>query len=462
MNIEKYLNSPNLLIALGEALSKLATFIIIPVAGLILTTSDFNIWAIIFPSIQVVSTALSFGLPSFLLRAYFADGYNVKNIEKQVFISFFSIFFLVSIIFLLVEFFSGKSAFIRIDLFLILITNSFLLIIQQKYQAEQRGMAYLLQSLVWRCLLSLILLGMIILNINTSLNFLLGSLLAIQAILVSFAFYKEQISLFGQIDKRIQSEIFKFGFPLFLIGIFQFIVSMNSRFFVYNEGIETDTAIFSIIQTFVSALNLLYVIFVRLYVPKLYCILNGTEPVEVAFKYKEIAAPLFEILAVCIIIALYGYAFFYRINIENKILLLAPILIIGQFFYGIQIYIVDSIVYEGKTIYLLTINIIITLFSVFLGFMLVKRFGVFGAAISVAASQFLSLLLIFFATKELFKKIVGYDFVFNKFMRVSVGLAVLFFFFNFFGKTALLLLLIVLLFLLLRNVVIKLRTNNIY
>lgn len=449
---KKYLNSPSVLIALGEALSKLATFIVIPVAGLILTTKDFNIWAIIFPSIQVLSTTVSFGLPTFLLRAYFTDGSNVKNVEKQTFISFYAIFFLASIIFFIISFFSKNNLFLRLDFFLIVMTNSFLLIIQQKYQAEKRGIAYLAQSLIWRNLLGLILLGLVILRIETSLDFLLHLLLLIQTVLVFFTFYKEHMSIPDKIEKDILVEIIKFGFPLFLIGILQFIVSINSRFLLYNKGVEADTAIFSIIQTFVSALNLLFVIFVRIYVPKLFCILNGTESIETAYQYKRIVAPLFEIFSISIIIALFGYSFFYQVDIEEKIFLLAPILIIGQFFYGMQIYVVDSMVYMGKTFHLLILNVIITLISTLLGFILVKRYGMFGGAISVAVTQFISLLLIYLGTRELFEKIVEYDFFLKKFMRVFLGLISLFIFFYFFGKNSLLFFLFLLLFVMIWNI----------
>lgn len=439
MAVIKYLKSPNILIGLAEALSKLATFIVLPLSGLVLSTTEFNIWSLVFPSIQVLSTAISFGLPSYILRAYYVNSNEEKHtIHNQVYNSFLIITGVAALLFCTGLVFHISSPFFRWDIYGLVITNSFLLIIQQKYQAEKKGMPYLLQSLVWRNFFALILVGAILLHLQVSLNGLLWSLLFIQGILCVWGALKECIPFELSIKPDIQRSIFTFGFPLFLIGALQYIVSINGRFFVYNKGIENDTAFFAIVQTFVGGLNLLFVIFVRIYVPKLFGVLNGSETFESLNIYKKVAFPLFEILSVGILVCLFIYSGFYKVSFEDKIFILTPILIVGQFFYGVQIFVVDSMVYQGHTIKLLIVNIVVTFFSIILGFVLVKYYGVLGGAVSVAATQLISFLLIVIMTKSLFKSIIGINFFFLTLLKIITMLFALGLIYHFSGKRVLL------------------------
>ena len=232
-------------------MAKLATFIILPLAGLVLSTGEFNLWAIPFPSVQVLSSAFSFGLPNYILRSYYKDDDHQKKIvNNQIFNSFLILVLVTTVLFVAGLLYKIESPFFRWEIYAIIITNSFLLIIQQKYQAEQKGKDYLIQSLLWRNFFALILLSAILFGFNVGLDNLLYSLLLIQAALCLWGIYKECIPFALGIQKSIQVSIFKFGFPLFLIGMMQYIVSINSRYFVYNQGLK-------MIQPFFQSFKLL-------------------------------------------------------------------------------------------------------------------------------------------------------------------------------------------------------------
>lgn len=425
-------------------MAKLATFIILPLAGLVLSTSEFNLWAIVFPSVQVLSSAFSFGLPNYILRSFYMyDDQQKKIVNNQIFNSFLILFLVTTVLFVAGLLYKIGSPFFRWEIYAIIITNSFLLIIQQKYQAEKKGKEYLIQSLIWRNFFALILLAAILFGFNVGLDNLLYSLLLIQSTLCLWGIYKECIPFATGIQKSIQVSIFKFGFPLFLIGMMQYIVSINSRYFVYNQGVENDTAIFSIIQTFVGGLNLLFVIFVRIYIPKLFGVLSGIASYKSLDLYKKIVFPLFEILTLGILLSLFVYSSFYKTSFDDQIFKLTPVLIIGQFFYGMQIFVADSIVYKGHTIKLLIINSIVTFISMFIGFFMVKYYGVFGGAVSVALTQLISLLLILLATKSLFMSIIGKNYFLLKLFRITFLILAFSQVYSFFDKTVLLICLIV-------------------
>ncbi len=312
------------------------------------------------------------------------------------------------------------NPFLRWDIYFILITNSFLVIMQQKYQAEKNGVKYFLQSLVWRMGFAMILFGLFVFKIHISLQFLLTSLLIIQLVLFLVGGYQECLPFKLKLNIAEQVGILKFGFPLFLMGMMQFVIYMNSRYFVYNRGEESQTAVFSLIHTFAGTLNLLFVIFVRIYIPKLFEVLSNKRPQESLFFYKALMFSLLEIVSLGIFIGLFIYSALYKSGFETDIFRLAPILILGQFFYGLQLFIVDSLTFYNKTIKLFIISLSSAVFSVIVGFILVNKFGILGGALGVALSQLLSLVIVVYFTFDLFKSILGFTFCFKRIIRISL------------------------------------------
>jgi O-antigen/teichoic acid export membrane protein len=437
MAFNKYLKSSDFLIGASEASSKIAAFIIIPISGLVLTTMEFNLWTIIFPSVQVLSTAFSFGLPSYLLKSYYT--YNKEDrsyLEQQIYSSFLILLVFSGIAVSVSLAFGVYLSTQRLQVVLIIITSSFLLIIQQKYQAEKRGWPYLIQSFIWRNCFAAILLIFFILRAKTTLDFLLIAMLIIQVGLCIQAIFAESIKFKIKFDPDVQKTIFRFGFPLFLIGMFQYMVSINSRLFIYNQGHSSDTAVFSIIQTFVGGLNLLFVIFVRIYVPKLYSVLNFSESPAILDRYSRIMRSLFAIISICVILALFVYSQIFEKSFDKEIIMIAPVLILGQFFYGIQIFVVDSIVFKGDTVKLMILNGLVTVFSTVAGYFFVRYFGLIGGAISVFLSQLFSLMLVLFITNDLFRRILGYKFLLISFAKLLCLLVTLLIFYFLLGKTA--------------------------
>jgi O-antigen/teichoic acid export membrane protein len=123
-------------------------------------------------------------------------------------------------------------------------------------------------------------------------------------------------------------------------------------------------------------------------------------------------------------------------SFDKEIIMIAPILILGQFFYGIQIFVVDSIVFKGDTVKLMILNGLVTVFSTVVGYFFVRYFGLIGGAISVFLSQLFSLVLVLFITNDLFRRILGYKFLLISFAELLCLLVTLLIFYFFLGKTA--------------------------
>jgi O-antigen/teichoic acid export membrane protein len=136
------------------------------------------------------------------------------------------------------------------------------------------------------------------------------------------------------------------------------------------------------------------------------------------------------------IIGLFIYSSLYKSKFEEYIFLITPILVIGQFFYGLQLFIVDSLTFFNKTINLFIVSLSSVFFSVIIGYFLVDKFGILGGAIGIALSQLLSLIIVIFFTADLFKAILGFRFCIERIIRISLFILVPFIFYQAFGKIA--------------------------
>lgn len=422
------------LIASSEGLTKLATFFVIPVSGLFLITADFNLWSIIFPSIQILSSALTFGLPNYLLRSYYVKDTNGGVDNGPVYIAFLGLSLISALVFLGCKYLNPDNPFIRWDIYFILLTNSFLVIIQQKYQAEKNGIKYFNQSLFWRIGFAALIFILFVFQVPVGVDFLLSSLLLIQVILFVIAIAQECIPFDWRFDASHLKEIFRFGFPLFLMGLMQFIIYMNSRYFVYNLGIPKQTAIFSLIHTFAGTLNLLFVIFVRIYIPKLFEVLSGSKGLGYLMVYKKLLFALLEILSIIVIVGLFIYSELYKSGFESEIFVLAPLLLLGQFFYGFQLFVVDSLTYLKSTGKLFVISLSSAIFSLVVGYFLIQQLGIFGGALGIALSQLLSLCMVVSYCHPLFKSILGYKFCAIKITRIVIIFIASFLIYYLFGE----------------------------
>ena len=378
MNIYTLYKTPNLLIGAAEVFSKGATFIIMPLSGLFLATSDFILWALIFPTIQILSSALSFGLPTFLLRNYAVGNVCNKKGNAQIFLSFLIVLVASLFVFLIFKGVGYDNPLVNWTIYLLLITSSFLLIIQTKYQAEKNGIKFLSQTIVWRVIFAILLPIIYFLKAKASLDLLLGLLLLIQVILVVIAVYQECLPVRFEFDLLEQKRAFKFGFPLFLAGVLQYVIYMNGRYFIFEMGVEAESYVFSIIQSIVGALNLLLAVFVRVYVPHFFAFLSGKKSIESLYVYKTILFPFFEIMIIVIFLCLIAFSSLNQTSFDDYIFVVAPILIFGEFLFFIQIFVINDLMYSGRTLTFLVINMVLATLSFLLGYVLVNKFGIYG------------------------------------------------------------------------------------
>ena len=436
MNLYSLYKTPNFLIAVAEVLSKVATFIIIPLSGLFLVTNDFILWALIFPTIQILSGALSFGLPTYLLRSYTKEIVDNKVDSTQIFISFLIISAVSSFVFLIFKGIYIDSPLVSWKIYLILITNSFLLIIQQKYQADKNGVKFFNQTVIWRIGFAIVLPTTYLLKYEASLDLLLNMLLLIQLLLLIVAVYQECLPFKFNFDLLQQKKIFKFGYPLFITGILQYIIYMNGRYFIFEMGMEAEAYAFSIIQSLVGALNLVFAVFVRVYVPHFFEFLSEKKSIDSLSVYKTIMFPIFEIVTVTIFIGLIIFSSLYQASFDEYIFIVTPILIFGELFFLIQIFVINSLIYFNKTLTFLIFNIVLAALSFLLGYMLVNKFGIYGGAGSVALTKLVSVFLAIILMKDLFKSLLGNIFCIEKLIRITFLMLSFFICFSVFGREA--------------------------
>jgi O-antigen/teichoic acid export membrane protein len=71
-----------------------------------------------------------------------------------------------------------------------------------------------------------------------------------------------------------------------------------------------------------------------------------------------------------------------------------------------------------------------------MGYLLVQKFGIYGASVGVALTQFLSLVIVIYSTGNLYEIILGIKFSLIRIMRISILMFSAFCCYYFFGQIA--------------------------
>jgi O-antigen/teichoic acid export membrane protein len=90
------------------------------------------------------------------------------------------------------------------------------------------------------------------------------------------------------------------------------------------------------------------------------------------------------------------------------------------------------------------ISLVSAAFSIIIGYLLVQKFGIYGASVGVALTQFLSLIIVIYFTGNLYEIIIGVKYSLIRVMRISILMFTAFCCYNFLGHIAVIVFFIIL------------------
>ena len=404
----------------SSLLVKAMGFLLLPIYTLFLTPDDYGVTNLIMGFINVATFIVAFSLYSAVIRFY-TDYKNNQTKLKKLYgttISFVFISGIISLIMGLVFrnivvniFFEGIEFYpIVFIAFLSLVFISLHTLHQSMLQGMQKGKKLTKLNLIVfiaTAALKIIFIGAFKLG---AAGFLLAQLIVN---IIYFAYMvidlKKNDLLEWTIDFPILKETLKYSIPLMPHNLSTRIASLASRVFINTSGTLAAVGLYSIAMQFGNLIDVVQVAVNKAFQPWFYEMMNKNDE-----KSRKEAVNLSNVLLVFYSLIYMGIGLFSQevvilMTSENYIMswTVIPILVIGFSVKSMYYFYVNVIMFYKQAARKLFIATIIgSLMDIFLAYLLVPRFGMYGSAVAFVLAKVIIVTIVIYLS-ELYDD-VGY------------------------------------------------------
>tara|TARA_X000000950_G_scaffold14462_1_gene15642 strand:- start:17512 stop:18780 length:1269 start_codon:yes stop_codon:yes gene_type:complete len=374
-------------------------FLLLPILTEYLSPSDYGILTIFISIIAVMTPLISLNTDAFIQRKFFDKVDFSQSISVSIIIT--SFLFLLTILFILKlnenYVFFGLSRNILILAILFCFTQFFINILLIIFQVKNMPVNYgsiqisytvlnLVLSIVGVVIYDLLYVGRI-LGYSIS-SFIIG--------FISLLFICNRFNIKIKISSKIVKEALLFGGGLLPHTIGNAIIVYSVRFFVLEYESLASLGIFYTTVQVCSIFSLLFVSVNTAYVPWLFKQLNKNDSrikqKLVGYTYFFIIVSFFLIL-IFNMIAPFLIRIFLNINYHDSIDFLLPVSM-AFLFQAMYFAVTNYIIYTKKTIIQSICTFTTAILGIVYNFILVKKFGLYGASYAFALTYF----TLFFST----------------------------------------------------------------
>lgn len=219
-----------------------------------------------------------------------------------------------------------------------------------------------------------------------------------------FLLYKDNLLKIFSWRKEYVKEALKFGGPLVFHTSGAFLLLTVDRFIINKELGLTEVGIYMVAVQLVSVMNMIFDAVNKAYVPYLYECMKKDDLQEKIKLMKNIYIGFFLIIIIVVLAFLVG-PWFVKIFAGEKYAAAGKViglLALGQGFKGMYLMVTNFIFYSKKTKVTAQITIVVGLINLGLLVLLVKSYGIVGAA----SANAISMMLFFIATWYFAAKLV--------------------------------------------------------
>lgn len=394
------------LYTLGNFIPSAVGFILLPIYSVYLTPSEYGIVASMTVLSSFLLIIMTLGIERAIPRLYF--DYPTQK-EKEQYISSLSLFILISstIILLLVFIFSNQVQKIYCSIpfspyyvLMILFTyfSTFSLVPKLYMRVNENAKSFVLYSLLQFVIRVLFILLFIIEFKRQSEGMLMGQLIAVgsTAVLLSiFAFRKYLIFNISLINIK---KSLRFSIPILPMLFLAWITNLSDRIFIERYINLNELGIYSMASAIVAVLLLLTSSFEQAYEPyffqKASTIKENIDKVKKHLQ-KINTAYIIIIMTISFLICLFSKEFvlLFLNNKYSNVAGILPLLVLGTY---VSLFgsVMNKYIYQSKnTQYMLYVTIIGAAIKLLFNFILIKDFGIYGAAIGTVITY----IVVFFA-----------------------------------------------------------------
>ncbi|MDC3105307.1 oligosaccharide flippase family protein [bacterium] len=404
------------LYTIGNMLPKAASFFLLPIYTSYLDPSEFGIVG----AMTVIVAFLSIFLTLNFERSIFRLMYDYKDDESQkiflgtIFIWVFIFSSSVVITLFLCKDYVSKF-YTSIDFypyFLISILTVYFTIFGEIprvfLQVKQRAKTFVLLSLVQFILTNCSILYFVVYLQMKADGYLLGGLISAVLMLPFFLWYTCKIVSFT-FDKNIFKVVSKFSLPIFPAVISAQLINLSDRVFIEKYLSITDLGLYSLAYSIAGIVLVFTSSFKKAYDPFFYKIANTLKQEEAKEVLKKTNTIYYIVtLLVCFFIAIVSKEIIELFFNENYLeaYRVVPIICIAYAIFKISGLINLSFYQNKNTKLMMYISLASAVLNILLNFLLIPRYGYFGAAYATAITYFFMLLIkYYFSRNEFFIEI---------------------------------------------------------
>lgn len=388
----------------GNLLSRGLNFLLLPFYSHFITTNEFGIYSVIVSAVTILSTIINLGFPSIFIKNL--SEVNTDEERKKIFSNIFLVVLSVSIIsFLIVLAFSkslsllltGNENFqIEVVLgFLAILVYNISYYISSVYITREESKRFVSKTAISAILnftLNLLFTGYFRYGIN---GIFLAQILSSTALIY---LSKDGIEKYFEfkLDVKLFRQLFLLSLPLFFSGLFSILVEVIDRIFIIKILDETSAGIYSFGYRLALIYNLFILSFKTSWIPH-FMKLKNLDDYERARHIGRIFTKLIYVSALIILTITLFIDEIFELKIFDVDIIASQyksaseiilVVMLGYFFSLMMTFYSPAPYLTNKTIHFLVSDLIAAITNIILNLILIKSFGIKGAAYSTLVAFF--------------------------------------------------------------------------
>jgi O-antigen/teichoic acid export membrane protein len=384
--------------SIGNITTKLIGIVLLPLYTKHITVSEYGVLGIVEISIMILTQVLMLGQPQALLRYYYSAKYSDR---KQAVFSILSLILIAILLFTLsgiaiipslAKFFEQPSSFrlyfsLSIWIIILRVINKFSLTL---LRAKEKSVYYAISNIIKL----IIVLGLNIYFIAFLRLGIVGILYAyiigdgvLFVILAPLLISEIKIS----IDKKFLLTTILFGFPLIFSALSSMILNLGDRYILKLLTNYKEVGLYSLGYKIAGFINVFIIhSFTQGFLPRVYKV-YGTKG-DKRYYAKMLTYFCFFLFWFGLALSIFGKEII-TLFARNKDYYIAytviPYIALGYVFAGAKAVAFTGLYLKHKTKYIAYITIGAAVLNIILNFLLIPKFGMYGAAVTTMVSYFI-------------------------------------------------------------------------
>lgn len=402
--------SQSLIYGAGDAATRVASILLLPVYTRILTPEDYGKLAIVTMISTVVGLIVDSGQRSAFFRFYFQSD-NAQSRSKLTGTVFIYLLVFSGIIILPLIFFIDQGVFLQIiDIALIPLIQIALIgtffdvgstIPFAIFRAEQRATNYAVLS-VLRFIISVILNILVVVVLRWGVVGVIYANLLTSIIFFVICTWMTLPIISWSLNLKLLNKLLRFGLPLVPANLAGWILTLSDRFFLEKYTDIGQVGIYAVGYSIASIVNMVMGWFNTAVVPYYFSISLNSDAKIIYARTLTYAITLFTMIGLSISIFSREAVFLLASPSYFNSARIVPFIVLAYLFFELNYLISFGLDITGKTGYYPFIMGAAAILNLLLNFVLIPKFGMMGAAFATVLSYALLPIIEFIVVRKLY------------------------------------------------------------